>query len=108
MSTVTVVALVIALGALFVVLVAVVGARAGRRRGYSGMGGDQIARCSQGHLFTTLWIPGASFKAVRLGHTRYQRCPVCEKWRIVTPVADSELTDEERRRAGERKDSKLP
>ncbi len=107
-STGAIVFLVIALGVVFVVLVAVVGARAGRRRGYSGMGGDTIARCSHGHLFTTLWLPGASLKAVRLGYERYQRCPVCKKWRIVTPVGDSELTDEDRLVAAQHHDTKLP
>jgi len=32
-------------------------------------------RCSAGHLFTTIWIPLASLKSVRLGDRRYQRCP---------------------------------
>ena len=72
------------------------------------MGSDTIVRCSKGHLFTTLWVPGASFKAVRLGSKRYQRCPVCKKWRIVEPVADAELTDEDRRRAAAHHDTKLP
>lgn len=72
MSSGAVVAFVIALGVVIVVLVAVVGSKAGRRRGYSGMGGDTIVRCSRGHLFTTLWIPGSSLKAVRLGSQRYQ------------------------------------
>src|SRR5579862_540371 len=48
----------------------------GRRRGYSGMGGDTIVRCSKGHLFTTIWVPGVSFKSVRLGYARFQHCPV--------------------------------
>ncbi len=108
MSTGAVVALVIALGVIFVVLVAVVGARVGRRRGYSGMGGNTIAHCSQGHLFTTLWIPGASLKAVRLGFKRYQVCPVCGKWRIVESVPDSELNDEDRQLAARQHDTKLP
>jgi len=69
-----------------------------RRRGYS-MGGDVVVRCSNGHLFTTIWIPGASLKAIRLGWFRLQRCPLCERWVVVTPVKDSDLTDEERRMA---------
>ncbi|MGO9856586.1 MAG: hypothetical protein ACLPYY_16275 [Acidimicrobiales bacterium] len=108
MSTGAVVALVIVLAVVLVVLVAVVGSKAGRSRGYSGMGGETIVRCSQGHLFTTLWVPGASLKAVRLGFKRYQRCPVCEKWRIVVPVADSELSEDERRVAARHHDAKLP
>jgi hypothetical protein len=107
-STGAVVALVIALGVAIVVVVAVTGSAAGRRRGYSGMGGETIVRCSRGHLFTTLWVPGSSLKAVRLGFKRYQRCPVCHAWRIVVPVPDSELTDEDRRVAAAHHDSRLP
>lgn len=108
MSTGAIVVLVSVLAAAFVILTAVGGSRWGRRRGYSGMGGETIARCSQGHLFTTLWIPGASIKAVRLGFKRYQRCPVCGKWRIVEPVPDSELTDEDRALAAQHHDTMLP
>ena len=108
MSTGAVVALVTALAVVLVVFVAVAGWKAGRSRGYSGMGGETIVRCSQGHLFTTLWVPGASLKAVRLGFKRYQRCPVCKKWRIVVPVADSELSEGDRRVAAQHHPSKLP
>jgi hypothetical protein len=108
MPTGAIVALVIAFAAVFVYVIARMGAAAGQRRGYSGMGGDTIVRCSQGHLFTTTWIVGSSVKAVRLGYKRYQRCPVCQKWRIVVPVRDDELTEEDRRVAAERHDTKLP
>jgi hypothetical protein len=47
-------------------------------------------------------------KAVRLGFKRYQRCPVCHAWRIVVPVPDLELTDEDRRVAAAHHDSRLP
>ena len=67
-----------------------------RRRGYSGLGGNTVVRCRSGHLFTTIWVPGASFKAVRLGWARFQRCPVGRHWTLVTPVKDQDLTDEER------------
>jgi hypothetical protein len=106
--TAAIVAIVIVFGALFVYFIARMGAAAGQRRGYSGMGGDQIVRCSQGHLFTSKWIVGSSVKAVRLGYKRYQRCPVCEKWRIVVPVADDELTEDDRRVAAQHHDTKLP
>ena len=32
---------------------------------------DVVVRCSQGHLFTTIWIAGASLKSVRLGFKRH-------------------------------------
>ena len=108
MPTGAIVAIVIVFAAVFVYVIARMGAAAGRRRGYSGMGGDTIVRCSRGHLFTTIWIVGSSLKAVRLGYKRYQRCPVCKKWRIVVPVRDDELSDEDRRVAAEHHDVKLP
>jgi hypothetical protein len=108
MPTGAIVALVIAFAAVFVYVIARMGAAAGQKRGYSGMGGDTIVRCSKGHLFTTKWIVGSSVKAVRLGYKRYQRCPVCKKWRILVPVPDDELTDEARRVAGEHHDTTLP
>ena len=78
-----------------------------RARGYP-IGGKLIVRCRHGHLFTTLWIPGVSFKALRLGWLRFQRCPVGPHWSIVTPVRESELTDEEKQAARARRDSLLP
>ncbi len=108
MPTGAIVAIVIVFALVFVYVISHAGAAAGRKRGYSGMGGETIVRCSRGHLFTTLWIVGASVKAVRLGTKRYQRCPVCQKWRIVVPVPDDELTDEDRRVAATHHDTKLP
>jgi hypothetical protein len=78
-----------------------------RLRGVHG-GRNVIVRCHAGHLFTTIWIPNISFKAVRLGAWRIQRCPVGRHWTLVTPVRPSELTDEERRLASERLDSRVP
>ncbi len=108
MPTGVVVAIVLAVAAVFVYVIARMGAAAGQKRGYSGLGGDTIVRCSRGHLFSTKWVVGTSFKAVRLGYKRYQRCPVCKKWRIVVPVPDDELTEEDRRVAAEHQDSRLP
>lgn len=79
-----------------------------RRKGYSGMGRNTIVRCRQGHIFTTIWVPGASFKAVRLGTARWQRCPVGKHWSLVTPVKDSDLTDEDRENAAQHHDVKIP
>lgn len=44
---------------------------------------ERPVRCSSGHLFTTIWIPGASVKAIRLGNRRFQRCPVGHHWTTV-------------------------
>jgi hypothetical protein len=78
-----------------------------RRLGYN-MGGNVVVRCRKGHLFTTIWVPGASVKAVRLGWARFQRCPVGKHWSLVTPVRPSDLTDEERRVAAENRDVRIP
>ena len=72
-----------------------------RRKGYP-IPGKTTVRCSRGHLFTTTWVAGTSFLAVRLGLlTRYQRCPVGKHWAVVHPVKEEELTDEDRRIAAE-------
>ena len=82
-------------------------AMAMRARGYP-LGGNLIVRCRRGHLFTTLWIPGASLKALRLGWARFQWCPVGRHWSLVTPVKDSELSANEKRLARAQHDLRLP
>jgi hypothetical protein len=77
------------------------------QRGYR-LGGNVVVRCREGHLFTTIWIPGASLKSVRLGWWRLQRCPVGDHWSRVHPVRESDLTEEERRIASENKDIRIP
>jgi hypothetical protein len=78
-----------------------------RRRGFL-IGVDTVVRCRSGHLFTTIWIPGASLKAIRLGWWRLQRCPVEMHWSLVTPVKASDLTAQERQLASERRDVRIP
>jgi hypothetical protein len=78
-----------------------------RRLGYK-LGGNTIVRCRRGHLFTTLWIPGVKLKAIDLGVARVQHCPVGNHWSLVVPVRESDLTEEERQRAGERHDAGIP
>jgi hypothetical protein len=92
-----------------IVLVVVVlgGTLVGRRLGYK-MGGPVVLRCLNGHLFTTIWVPGASLKAIRLGWVRLQRCPVGDHLTIVTPVKDSDLTVEQRRVAEQNRDVWIP
>jgi hypothetical protein len=72
------------------------------------IGGNVIVRCRAGHLFTTLWIPAASVKSLRLGFWRVQRCPVGRHWSLVTPVNETVLTKGERRFAREHHDIRLP
>lgn len=78
-----------------------------RRRG-SLFRARTIVRCRRGHLFTTIWIPGGSLKAVRLGPWRFQRCPVGPHWSLVTPVNMAELSEEDREFALSRRDTRLP
>jgi hypothetical protein len=77
-------------------------ARAGRA------GGELIVRCRSGHLFSTIWIPGASLKAIRLGPWRIQHCPVGRHWTVVTPVRPESLSLEQARDAAAAKDVRIP
>jgi hypothetical protein len=79
----------------------------GRRRG-SFIGPDTVVRCRAGHLFTTIWIPGASVKSLRLGWWRFQRCPMGPHWSLVTPVVASELSDHQKDLASQNRDIRLP
>jgi hypothetical protein len=67
-----------------------------------------VVRCQGGHLFTTVWVPGASFKAFRLGAFRFQRCPVGDHWAFVTRVPDDQLDDVERALAEQWFDGVVP
>ena len=78
-----------------------------KMRGYA-PAGNVVVRCRRGHLFTTIWIPGVSVKAARLGWWRFQRCPVGRHWSLVTPVKRSVLTEEERKSADENRDIRIP
>jgi hypothetical protein len=78
-----------------------------RRRGHI-FDPRTIVRCRSGHLFTTVWLPGASVKALRLGWWRFQHCPVGRHWTLVTPVTVADLTDDERRDATARRDARIP
>jgi hypothetical protein len=80
------------------------GAIIARRRGYAGLE-EVVARCRQGHLFTTVWASKVSIHEIDLGWARLQRCPVGDHWTLVVPVKDSDLTAEERRIAGQHRDA---
>jgi len=70
-------------------------------------GGILIVRCRRGHLFSTIWLPAASVKSLRLGFWRVQRCPEGH-WSLVTPVRASELSPRQRARAARLRDVRLP
>jgi hypothetical protein len=70
---------------------------------------DAPVRCSAGHLFTTIWMPLASVKAVRLGWTRYQYCPVGHHWAAVTRLdQDGTATQEQLAEAALVHDVRIP
>ena len=94
--------------AMVVLVVVVVNvARVSQGRGYR-FGRDVVVRCRDGHLFMTTWVPGMSFKAVRLGLSRLQHCPVGDHFTAVRLMRDEDLTPAERVRAGRYRDNGVP
>lgn len=77
-------------------------------RTYSGPRGETIVRCRSGHLYTTVWVPFVSLKAIRLGLVRFQYCPVGKHWSLVVPVRASDLSDEDRQLASQYRDWQIP
>jgi hypothetical protein len=78
-----------------------------RRLGYN-LGTNTIVRCRQGHVFTTIWIPGIKLKEIDLVIARIQRCPVGHHWSLVVPVRPATLSAEDREFAQARHDVKIP
>jgi hypothetical protein len=83
-----------------------VGTLLARQRGY-GISGETVVHCSQHHLFTTIWTPSASLKALRLSPTRFQRCPVGHHWSLVAPVHAQDLTEEQQQAAAAFHDTRV-
>jgi hypothetical protein len=94
-------------GLTFAAAALVVEATAIGRRGYRDPR-DVVVRCREGHLFTTIWVPGLSVKSLRLGWWRLQRCPVGRHWSLVAPVRREDLTPDEQRSADAARDLRLP
>ncbi len=69
---------------------------------------DRPVRCSAGHLFTTIWIPLGSLKAVRLGPRRYQRCPVGRHWAMVMQLDRDSASSEDLAAAAAVHDLRIP
>jgi hypothetical protein len=78
-----------------------------RLMGYK-LGGNVVVRCRQGHVFTTIWIPGVKLKAVDLVVARVQYCPVGKHWSLVVPVRVDDLTEADLRSAREHHDIRIP
>lgn len=84
-----------------------IGTVAAVRRGYT-FGRNVTVRCRAGHLFTTMWIPGATVKSLRLGLWRLQWCPVGRHVTLVHPVKNADLSDADRELAAEHHDVPVP
>jgi hypothetical protein len=95
--------------AIFAVIMAgyVAGTIVATRQGYT-FGWNVAVRCRRGHLFTTVWIPGASVKSLRLGYWRVQWCPVGRHVDLVRLVKDVDLTEAERPFAAAHHDVPVP
>src|SRR5690242_19633928 len=72
------------------------------------LGKDTVVTCRQGHLFITVWIPGASVKSLRLGIWRLQWCPVGRHVALVRLVKEADLTEDERSFAHAHHDIPVP
>ena len=92
---------------LIAVGVAAGGTLIARRLGYN-LGTNTVVRCRQGHLYTTIWIPGIKLKELDLVVARVQRCPVGKHWSLVVPVREKDLTVAELQSAREHHDIRIP
>ncbi|SNT54846.1 hypothetical protein SAMN05421812_109131 [Asanoa hainanensis] len=88
--------------------IAIGGVLIARRGGLDAERFEVPVRCRDGHVFTTVWVPGVSLKAIRLGPVRFQWCPVGEHRTFVTLVPWSRLSPEERWMAAHNHDSRVP
>lgn len=66
-----------------------------------------IVQCSQGAYYETIWVPFASFKSIRLGTRRFQKCPVHGRWELARMVPEEEWTPEVIAEAEAHRDSNL-
>jgi hypothetical protein len=69
---------------------------------------DTPVRCKKGHLYTTIWIPYASVKGVRLGWKRWQRCPVGKHWSVTTRLDPATASPDDLAEAAKTHDWRLP
>ncbi|UVI37321.1 hypothetical protein [Brevibacterium spongiae] len=69
---------------------------------------EVIVHCSGDGYYRTRWIPFVSFKSIRFGAYRFQRCPVHDRWELAGIVDDEDLTTEIRAEADRYPASRIP
>ncbi len=69
---------------------------------------ERPVRCRDGHLFTTIWVPFGSLKALRLGRKRFQYCPVGHHWTMVTRLDEASARRKDLAKARSVRDLRLP
>lgn len=69
---------------------------------------DRVVKCSEGHLYTTMWVPMVSLKALRFGQQRFQYCPIDKHWSWVERVDEAKLPTEELKEAMAHHDINIP
>jgi hypothetical protein len=81
----------ISTAALIVVVVGAWWLARGRSRGVPGTAGivrENTVVCPKCRReFNYRFVPGASLTSLRLGRSRYMRCPLCGKWSVIRVVA---------------------
>ena len=90
----------IAVAVLLVIIVGVWWLARGRSRavpGTSGVVRENTLTCPKCNgQFNYQFAPGASFTSLRLGRSRYMKCPLCGKWSVIKivgpPVTPSDQT----------------
>jgi hypothetical protein len=69
---------------------------------------EEPVQCRAGHLFTTIWVPMASVKAVRAGWERWQYCPVGHHWAMVRRLDDGTASADDLNAAALVHDVRIP
>jgi len=67
-----------------------------------------IVECTRGGRYSTIWLPFGSLKAIRLGRTRIQYCPIHRRFERVRKVDPRSLSRRARRRAQALRDLPIP
>jgi hypothetical protein len=80
--------------AVVLIVIIVVGAwwlargRSRAARGTAGVVRENTLVCPKCNgQFNYQFVPGASFTSLRLGRSRYMKCPLCGKWSVIKVVA---------------------